>query len=288
MGKLVQYSTIASKYDGPFDDKSGWEAAGMGYFIITDSEKIIVVDGGFEEDAQNFISTIKSKIKKEKIIIDIWIITHPHRDHYGVISEISNNQKLINQVNIKKIIYYYPMDFFNSLKEKGVLKEENNKMELICKKLKAIVYQPKYNEKIQVDNTEIHFLYVPDDCSFLNDFNGNYNQCSLIFTIKGENKKIMFTGDAYYRTLQLVAWRFPNQIKCNFLQMPHHGLCDTGNLDFYKEVKPDVLLIPISIAGNRAMHSIYLDSPICQLNIELENSVDKIFKAFEGTIELEI
>lgn len=77
--------------------------------------------------------------------------------------------------------------------------------------------------KLFLDDTEIEFLYVPDDCSVLNTAGGNPNVCSLIFTVAGNDKKAMITGDAYGRTMQITAWRYAKKLKCDILQMaPSH------------------------------------------------------------------
>ena len=111
MAEFIQYMTSASLYDGPFDDKSGWSAAGMGDIIITKNGRFIVVDGGFTDDAESFVAFLESLSDTKVLLIDYWIITHPHLDHYGVIKEISENQKLQKRVVVKNFVYLFPKDF---------------------------------------------------------------------------------------------------------------------------------------------------------------------------------
>ena len=61
MEKLIQYATKASAYDGPFDSVVGWAAAGMGYIIKTENGKIIVIDGGHDEDGYPLYEIIREK-----------------------------------------------------------------------------------------------------------------------------------------------------------------------------------------------------------------------------------
>ena len=89
MEKLIQYMTRASLYDGPFDSKVGWSAAGMGYIALTENGKIIVIDGGYGDDAEDIIELLKSNCSEDTPHIDLWIITHPHFDHYGALKEIT-------------------------------------------------------------------------------------------------------------------------------------------------------------------------------------------------------
>ena len=136
---------------------------------------------------------------------------------------------------------------------------------------------------MQLDDVKIEFLYVPDDCSILNTAGGNPNLCSLIFTVEGKDKKVMITGDAFRRNMEITAWRYAKKLKCDVLQMPHHALCDAYSVDFYKFVDPQIIFMPISKAGYTAMHSeLYAHSEGYKVNLEVEMKADIVYKAFEG------
>ncbi len=289
MAKFIQYMTKDSLYNGPFDSNSAWPAAGMGDVIVTDNKKIIVIDGGQPNDSESFIKLLEDQAEGNIPVIEYWIITHPHIDHYGAIREISKNAELKDRIKIKQFIYWFPDEFCNKDGKPGALRGANIEMNEICQTMSADIYTPKRDDIITLDGITIQFLYVPDDCSILNTSNGNSNMCSLIFTVKGKNKKVMITGDAYDRSMQITAWRYAKNLKCDILQMPHHALCDAFCVDFYKYVDPQILLMPISAAGYRSMHSDLYDSlEGCIANLCVEAKAEKIYKAFEGTAELYI
>lgn len=289
MEKLIQYRTNASLYDGAFGGDAGWSAAGMGDVIVTENRKLIVVDGGFGDDAANIVSLLKENSNDEIPHVDLWIITHPHTDHYGAIREIANNGSLLSRITVGKIMYWFPLEFCDKEGNAGVLTKPNDEMCAIGKAFGAEYHRPARDEKIIIDGLELHFLYVPDDCSILNTAGGNANHCSLIFTVQGKNKKAMITGDAYGRSMQVTAWRYKKRLKCDILQMPHHGLCDAYNIDFYKEIDAKTVLVPISIAGDRSMHSdMYAAKEGRNHNLWVENNAEEVYKAFEGTVEIEL
>ncbi len=289
MEKLIQYRTHASLYDGAFDSVVGWSAAGMGYIVVTKNGNLIVIDGGFGEDAEDILTIIKNNCSSVPTKVDLWIITHPHTDHYGALREIANNDKYRDQIKIEKILYWFPMEFCGKDGKPGMLGKANEHLAAIISAFDAEYHRPTLDEKMIIGGTELHFLYVPDDCSILNTGGGNANLCSLIFTIQGENKKVMITGDAYGRSMQITAWRYKKKLACDILQMPHHGLCDAYNADFYREVNAKTLLIPISVAGDRTMHSdMYASSEGLKHNLAAEANAEVIYKAFEGTIEIEL
>lgn len=281
MEKLIQYATKASAYDGAFDSAAGWAAAGMGYLLKTENGHLIVIDGGNLEDAEAFVELLEANADGKKPVVDLWIITHPHGDHYGALLKICKRNDLAERVTVKKLVYHFPEEFRDA-KGNGIGYVFPH-FEKILAATGAEVCLPKVDETMDVDGMRFHFLYTPTDCSILN----NPNQLSLIFTVQGANKKALFTGDAYHRNMQIVVWRYSNGLKCDLLQLPHHGLCDTGNLEFYKKVDAKTVLIPISVAGDRTMRSdMYVDAPA--VNRFAEDNADAVYKAFEGTVEIEL
>ena len=282
MENLIQYCTQDSLYDGPFDSQVGWKAAGMGYVIKTANGKLIAIDGGNRNDAEGFLSLLEEYADGGRPEIDLWIITHPHSDHYYALLEMCKSEEMRSRFKVNRILYHFPTEF---RAKSGVLycTEHNRNMEEILAATGAEAYTPQVDEKIALDGVELHFLYTPTDCSILN----NPNQLSLIFTVQGTAKKVMITGDAFDRNLQIVLWRYDTALKCDILQMPHHGLCDTGNAKFYTRVGADTILIPTSIAGYRAMHSeMYAEQAL--KNNAVEEAAQAVYKAFEGTAAIEI
>ena len=49
----------------------------MGYIIKTNNNKVVVIDGGLKEDAENLLSHIKDLGGE----VEAWFLTHPHMDH---------------------------------------------------------------------------------------------------------------------------------------------------------------------------------------------------------------
>ena len=284
MAKFIQYSTIASQYDGPFDSVVGWKGAGMGGLFVSGNKKLIAIDGGWENDAENYLELLKQHSDGEKPVVDLWIITHSHPDHMGVLREIVKHPETVKKLEIKKIMYWFPIEFRG-----GILEKLSVEMEAIAAVFGAETEQPYRDQIITIDDLEIQFLFVPDDCSFINKAGGNDNHCSLIFSVRGPSRRAIITGDAYPPAMQITAWRYHHELKSDIIQLPHHALCDAFCDDFYRYISPDVVFMPTSIAGYRTMHSdMYRNTPGYTVNLVLEAKAKKVYKAFEGTAEEEI
>ncbi len=287
MEKLIQYCTKESLYDGPFNGKVGWHAAGMGYIIVTENGKLVVIDGGCPNDTEDFLALLEENAGGKKPVVELWIITHPHGDHDGVLNTIAKNPKFLSRVEIKEILYRFPNEFFDKNGNFTNI-DANKNMDTVLSLTGAKAHLPELDEKLTVDGMEFHFLYYAYDCRIINGL-VNCNVCSLIFTLQAKNKKIIFTGDANTRNMQVVTWFYRGKLKCDILQMPHHALCDTGHLDFYKEVHADIVLEPTCIAGDRAMHSeLYCNTECARWNAWAEQNAKAVHKTFEGTIEFEL
>ena len=294
--KLVGFCTEASKYDGVFDS-SGWTAAGMGYFIRTESGSLIVIDGGNTEDAVKFYKLLKKYSLTEHITVDYWILTHPHSDHVNCLIEMSEYKYMMDGMTIKNLVY----DFPTKLKEGTDASTSANykeKFDGIAQQIGANVIQPQKNQKIELSDATIEFLYVPSTKSgwgnkYEYESLTKINQLSLIFTVT-TSKKIMFTGDAFERSLESVynAYRWSNSsaLDCDILQMPHHFLCDTGYKSFYDKVNAETLLLPACKSGYEAMKNSdeYKDKAENKINLAAESKAEKVYKAFEGDFEIDI
>ena len=285
MAKLIQFQTAASRYDGAFGGSVGWPAAGMGYIIATNRNSFVVIDGGNAEDAAELVKTL-CRNSVDTPIVEHWIITHPHADHYSALFEISKTPELLSKIKVNELIYHFPDDFLNN-EGTHICAKSALIMENISLAFGAEIKKPKWRESIVCDDIEINFIYTPDDCSI---FKGqrNANVCSLIFSVSGQSKRALFTGDAFRRTLKLTAWRFGNELKCDLLQLPHHGLCDTGVMEFYKYADAPILLVPISKAGHRSMHSNEHSPSDTEANLWAEQNAQEVHNAFEGTFEIQI
>ena len=61
----------------------------MNSFIITTSDqKVIVMDGGFDQDAENMIQYLKDITGQDIPHVDAWFLSHPHQDHISCFLEI--------------------------------------------------------------------------------------------------------------------------------------------------------------------------------------------------------
>ena len=171
MAKLIQYCTIASLYDGAFGGAVAWPAAGMGYVIYTD-DGAVVIDGGLPEDAAPIVDLIGDRP------VRLWIITHPHYDHYGALHAIVSNKALKERVRVDSLCYYFPAELLAN-DGSHVCEKAEGHISDIATALGTSTHRPSYLENITVGDVDIRFIYVPDDCSIFKGQDDRY----IVFSI---------------------------------------------------------------------------------------------------------
>ena len=272
---LMQLCTEKSKFDGEWK----WQAAGMSYLVKTKENRFIMIDGGeTEEDTIHLINVMRQISGEEHPTVALWIITHPHLDHYGALKILSEHPEYAKEISICQLCYQLPNDAI--LPASGVTyPNEHADIQSISKYINVPVTTPHTNDILKIDGLSIRFFFTPEDClERLRDV----NELSLMFQITGENKSVMFTGDAYERTTRLVAFRFWDELQSDYCQLSHHGL-NGGSAEFYARVNATDVLIPSSVAGERDLLTWKPGACARQFAARLATN---IYRAYEGDITL--
>ena len=77
-----------------------WDKGGMGDIIRTRSNRLVIIDGGRNiEDSRHIIELAKELTGEERPTVALWIITHPHVDHYNALLYISRDSELREMLN---------------------------------------------------------------------------------------------------------------------------------------------------------------------------------------------
>ena len=280
MAKLIQYCTKASTFDGEFQ----WQAAGMGYVLVSDSGGLLVIDGGHGGDAEGILALLEGN-SAVKPAVDLWIITHPHGDHYFALEAIADTPELSKRVDVRRVCYAVPEQF--SWMWRGKLcngQGDLDRLNAIAPKLGAEVLTPKTDERIEIGGFTLDFLFTWSDTT---DWSSP-NALSLIFTVTGGKRRAMFVGDTDEKVPGELINRMGDdfsRLKCDILQVAHHGL-DGGSREFYAAVGADIVLVPISYAGARDMR--LPDRTCCRHNRWAEEQAMTVIRACTGTAEVEL
>ncbi len=198
---------------------------GNSYVFVTDKGRVIVMDGGFDQDEfylRGFLAMLGNNV-------DTWFISHPHQDHMGSLLAILKNPR---GLKVRRIIH----SRFNN-----VLIDSESQCSNLCrefyshlddiKETEVIDFQkPGWEENIDGFNYKILGVSNPEFT------NNPYNNSSVVIRVWDKQKSILFLGDAGVECgNKLLNSSYRKLLNCDYMQMAHHGQngCDEH---FYKTV----------------------------------------------------
>lgn len=206
----------------------------MSVLIETNQGKIIMLDGGVEGDASHLIEALAARGGR----VDAWLITHPHSDHVGALNYILSHPEC--GITVDNIYYSFAnlswYQDYEAYRADMVEALMNTFSTLPQEKLHGDIYK---GQEIWVDNIKITVMNTP----YLQS-NNSINNSSVAYMMDINGKKALFIGDMGVETgKQFIADNPPEALKCDILQMAHHGQNGVG-LEVYKVMQPEVCLWP--------------------------------------------
>lgn len=199
--------------------------ASMGYFILTEHDEIIIIDGGLESDYEEIKTLVKSYSHG---IIKHWILTNASAEHSGAFSkfiEDDNRFTLVNlHCNLMEESWYKKYD------KKGY-KEEKKLLDLIASTDKILNYYTCDDSySYATDNIKFEVLKAPDGSE------NNIKDTSLVikFTAVDVEKSILFLSDYIKDDIKELGIKLESYA----VQMANHG--DGGSKEVYELIKPEV------------------------------------------------
>ena len=219
----------------------------MIYTITDEKGHLIIVDGGWRDDAEQLLSIINDNGGK----VDAWILTHPHPDHIGAFNEIYAS----GETEIETI-YAVPTDYD--------------------------VYQSRaaewdefdvYDEFVSLMSAEENLIYLTEgdtldlfglkmevfhsfDLEQLKEVRDTCNDGGLIFKLSAEQDSMLFLSDVGISQSDFMQKKYGAQLTADYVQMGHHG---NGGMDesIYRMIAPKAAFFdaPESLMQNAELNA---------------------------------
>ena len=215
---------------------------GNGMFLVykLSDGRLFVFDGGNASVKNFMVEALQEIAGTKKVKVAAWVMTHDHGDHYGALIEYYYaNASTIGQVLDVEEFWMNPM---NSEGE-NVQKHFKNAFP------KAKMRKLTYGEEITLDKIKMTVLSTPD--KIVGKSGVDVNSYSLVMMLNIGGKKILMTGDANEPTWNFMVDQQKNgakySLKCDYLQVPHHGVQAAGTTEGYNAADAKYLVIPSTI-----------------------------------------
>ena len=276
------------------DCKAAGDNGGMSYVLQLPDGKFIVIDGGYETDADaNSIYRILTENKPdahEKPIVAGWFITHMHIDHCGALRRFASLHR--DAVEVEGFYYNFP--YVNI----GDIWPSNSKTwETLMASFEGATLYRKLHSGMQFgfSGATVTVLCTFEDVYPLSFNSGN--DTSTVFQIDVAGQSILFLADAEYGESDRMAKLANETLKADIMQYAHHGYDKQCRDTLYKRINPTTVLWPMPIVnwrdgGGEVFRPRYEGTASNKHKenewIRSADSVKKIIVMAEGTTKLEL
>lgn len=207
----------------------------MSFLLQTNQGEVIVIDGGLDQDADHLVETIQGMGGR----VSAWLITHPHSDHVGALTNILNRNPVPVQID-QIYCYFLTREQYEKGDHMGRMSDYDNLMAAFSRfPAEKLHMQLTRGQKITVDNAEITVMNEP----LYTDYN-TFNNSSIAYRIDINGKRLMFLGDMGWEpgTRLIRMWDY-KELKSDVVQMAHHGQ-DGAEENLYQVLHPEICFWP--------------------------------------------
>ncbi len=191
----------------------------MNSFIITTADgKVIVIDGGYDQDAENTINYLKNVTGQDVPHVDAWILSHPHMDHISAFLQIM--ETMPEAVDVAQLCYNFPSLQFITRNQPWAdpcLARFYKDLPIFADKILIV----SKGDTLDVGEAHFECLYSPNPELHMNVT----NNASLVLMMTLGSKKTLFLGDAGVEEgdRMLECYKGTDKMKADYVQMAHHG-----------------------------------------------------------------
>lgn len=204
-------------------------------FVFESDGKVIVIDGGFEEES----AILYDKLVSLGAHVDAWFFTHPHNDHFGAFCRLMEDHSDV--IKVDEMYFNFVDDAL--LCKYEPYEEQHTKTYLTW--IRSLIQKNgirqitmRKGDQYAFGSAKITVLREPDE-SITENF---INNSSTVFRLDVNGKSILFLGDLGVEGgHQLIETCDPALIRCDYVQMAHHGQ-NGVDFDVYKAVEAKVCL----------------------------------------------
>lgn len=214
-------------------------ANGMSILYHLKDGSFLVYDGGNSSVGELLYKTLKD-LSGGEVKVAAWVMTHAHGDHFGALHYMLDHG--LTDIEIKEI-------WFN--KADGIGEK------LLAKWAECLPNTPvrsfTLGEKATVDEVEVEVICTPDklleyDPNAFTVTDGS-NNAGIVTMLTIAGKTILMSGD-----IGPIGWNYmmehkdEHPIKCDYLQISHHGVHNSGTDEAYAEIDAKYLVIPAGLS----------------------------------------
>ena len=218
----------------------------MCYLIKLDNGEFLAFDSGNNKVEAPIYEQLMKNSEDEHPVIAAWFFSHFHQDHIGGFIDFVANDEYMKNVTIKSVVYNFPEDQV-ILTARGSRRDMQNIHEWPERLAKCgcTPIRARTGQKFRFANAEIEAIFTYEDLMPFFVYQDRSNPTSNVFSVNIEGQRLIITGDCCGEATRLMANKYGEGLKTDFVQLPHHGWGDGGTaLEFYEKCDAPWVLYP--------------------------------------------
>lgn len=210
--------------------------------LISCEGQNMLIDAGTPEEGKTVAQLLKQTgIEK----LDYVVVTHPHNDHIGGMSEI------LDQFQVDEVLIPDSITTSESYKD-FLLKVEDKKLKLT---------EPEQGYEGILGSSKFTVLSADKDYS-------NLNNSSIVLKLTYKTKSFLFTGDAEQESEQIMISSGQN-LSADVLKVGHHGSVTSTSDEFLRKVNPSYAIISVGAGNSYGLPDTEILKRLDQYNIQV-------------------
>lgn len=219
---------------------------GMCYIIRCEDGSFFVIDSAHMysvNDDIRIIEFLKRLTGGRKPVVAGWFFSHSHEDHIAKFLDIVDYHK--DEIEIETVYYNFPSlnhrdsSLWGECGNAMTRKFENTMLR--NKDIKKVILHT--GQRFFVRNLEFVTLCTHEDI-YPESFS-DFNNSSTAIMMFAEGSKVLFPGDCSDKSDKVLVGRYGDYLKCDVVQMSHHGHSGTSP-EFYRLADAECVLFPIT------------------------------------------
>lgn len=206
----------------------------MSFVITTEDGKVIVIDGGYDEDAAKLLAHLQEITSSENPHIDAWFLTHAHDDHISAFSVFY--EAYAGKFSCDAVYYTFPSVPYFERYEKGSAPTLSRFYKLLPV-FGSIAHVVSTGDVYKIGDASVEILLTYDDTITYDIVNNS----TTVFRMTLGGKTVLFMGDVGEISGKRLLERYQTGLKSDMCQLAHHGQ-DAVTEDVYDAIAPTACL----------------------------------------------
>jgi beta-lactamase superfamily II metal-dependent hydrolase len=188
----------------------------------------IVSDGGTDTEFDYLMRYLLSLVPEgEKPIIDAWIVTHLHNDHFHVVNGFNKNPEMADKLYVEGIYFHEPSDEVKDM-DPGVYNEIANEYKAISlmkttKGETPKIYRPQTGQRYYFSDIYFEILMAPEQV-WPEEHTNSFNDSSVFYLFNIEGQTFLNAGDGYKSNMEFLMTAYDKEyLHFDLFQVLHHG-----------------------------------------------------------------